>query len=84
MPFDNQSVLPPWVGPWAQSTEGQPGLFLIHAEKWSDEAGGQDTVLEMKKKEALSTMLKVAASALRSCGVLVRGFYTGLGTYYIF
>lgn len=33
-----------------------------------------DTALEMKNKEALSAMLKVATTVLRSYGILVRGF----------
>lgn len=31
--FDSQSVPPPWVGRRAQSIEGQPCLFLSHADK---------------------------------------------------
>lgn len=31
--FDSQSVPPPWVGRRAQSVEGQPCLFLSHADK---------------------------------------------------
>jgi len=38
----------------------------------------------MKKEEALSTMLKVAASALRSGGMLVRDFYIGLRIHCVF
>lgn len=62
----------------------QPCLFLSHADKRSAQAGGQGAGLEIKNKDALPAMLRIASSALRNCGMLQRVFNVELEIKFIF